>query len=122
MKTVGASSNFLQTLRSLSLRTLALFERSEFAKFLGRNELMQEKSLLFDCRNSFLPAGNIQLSMIACCQRRKRAKACLENLGFCDLFSSVRLQALILFIAIGLTSKRVQSIRGAIGGAKTPLK
>jgi hypothetical protein len=36
MKTVGASSNFLQTLRSLSPRTLALFERSEFAKFLGR--------------------------------------------------------------------------------------
>ena len=34
MKTVGASSDFLQTLRSLNSRTLALFERSEFAKFL----------------------------------------------------------------------------------------
>ena len=36
VKTVGASSDFLQTLRCLSPRTLALFERNEFAKFLAK--------------------------------------------------------------------------------------
>ena len=49
VKTVGASSNFLQTLRSLSLRVLALSERSEFAKLLARqSQRLHKKSCFCD--------------------------------------------------------------------------